>query len=117
MAASWRRPLREPLPSVIIYRMDDRELERLPGAEIVLPGLADLQAGRMSTSALAVRSAAPRLRELGFEPRVIDDGEPPSHLLYRQLHRELGDAAHSRYNAILSRVTSFARAAERASAG
>lgn len=96
--------------------MDDRELERLPGAEIVLPGLADLQAGRMSTSALAVRSAAPRLRELGFEAGRVDDEEPPSHQLYRQLHHELGDAAHGRYNAILSRVSSFAQAAERARA-
>jgi len=96
--------------------MDERELKRLPGAEIVLPGLADLQAGRMSTSALAVRSAAPRLRSLGFEAGGIDDEEPPSHQLYRQLQHELGDAAHSRYNAILSRVSSFARAAERARA-
>lgn len=97
--------------------MDDRALEMLPGAEIVLPGLADLQAGRMSTSALAVRSAATRLRELGFEAGGSDGEEPSAHQLYQHLHRELGDAAHSRYNAILSRVTSFARAAERARAG
>lgn len=96
--------------------MDDRALERLPGAEIVLPGLADLQAGRMSTDALAVRSAAPRLQALGFETGEPASGEPPAHQLYRQLHLELGDGAHSRYNAILNRVISFAQAAERARA-
>lgn len=97
--------------------MDDEMLQRLPGAEIVLPGLIDLQAGRTSISALAVRSAAPRLRELGFETDGPEGEEPPAHQLYQQLQRELGDAAHSRYNAILSRVSSFARAAERARAG
>jgi len=94
--------------------MEEQALEKLPGAEIVLPGLDDLQAGRMSTNALAVRSAAPRLRELGFEADGFEGEVPAAHQLYQQLHQELGDAAHSRYNAILSRVTSFARAAERA---
>lgn len=94
--------------------MEDRDLEALPGAEIVLPGIADLQAGRSSTNALAVQSAAPRLRALGLEAGGTEDEVPAAHRLYQQLHRELGDGAHSRYNAILSRVTSFARAAERA---
>jgi hypothetical protein len=97
--------------------MDDQAWERLPGAEIVLPGIADLEAGRISTSALAVQSAAPRLREAGLETEPVEDEVPAAHRLYHQLQRELGDAAHSRYNAILSRVTSFARAAERARAG
>lgn len=102
---------------VIIRGVDDRALERLPGAEIVLPGIADLEAGRMSASALAVQSAAPRLRELGLEAGGVHGEVPAAHQLYQQLHRELGDAAHSRYNAILSRVTSFARAAERERTG
>lgn len=94
--------------------MEDRDLEALPGAEIVLPGIADLQAGRSSTNALAVQSAAPRLRALGLQAGEAEDEVPASHRLYGQLYVELGDAAHSRYNAILSRVASFARAAERA---
>jgi hypothetical protein len=94
--------------------MNDRRLEELPGAEIVLPGIADLRAGRSSTNALAVQSAGPRLRALGLEAREAEGETPAAHQLYEQLHRELGDAAHSRYNAILSRVASFARAAERA---
>lgn len=94
--------------------MEDQVLETLPGAEIVLAGIADLKEGRTTTDALAVQSAAPRLRSLGFEARSIDGDVPAAHLLYQELQRELGDAAHSRYNAILSRVASFARAAERA---
>lgn len=89
-------------------------LETLPGAEIVLAGIADLKAGRMSTDALAVQSAASRLRSVGLDAMSTEGGEPAAHRLYQQLHREFGDGAHSRYNAILSRVTSFARAAEHA---
>jgi hypothetical protein len=94
--------------------MENQALEALPGAEIVLPGLADLKAGSASINALAVQSAAPRLRALGLEARSAEGELPAAHQLYQQLQGDLGDAAHSRYNAILSRVTSFARAAERA---
>jgi hypothetical protein len=89
-------------------------LEKLPGAEIVLAGVADLESGRMTVNALAVQSAAPRLRSLGFETGRAEGAVPAAHRLYEQLHRELGDSAHSRYNAILGRVASFAQAAERA---
>jgi hypothetical protein len=89
-------------------------MEKLPGAEIVLAGIADLKEGRMTTNALAVQAAAPRLRSLGLEVASAKGDVPAAHLLYEQLHQKLGDAAHSRYNAILSRVASFARAAERA---
>lgn len=92
-------------------------LKSLPGAEIVLPGIADLEAGRQSINASAVQSAAPRLRRVGLHVPVGDGGIPAAHVLYRQLSEELGDAAHSRYNAILSRVASFAGAAERARGG
>lgn len=94
--------------------MEDREFEELPGAEIVLAGIADLKAGSASINALAVQSAAPRLQALGFEAGGAEGETPAAHRLYQQLHRDLGDAAHSRYNAILGRVTSFAQAAERA---
>ncbi|HEY5943214.1 MAG TPA: hypothetical protein VIT89_10185 [Solirubrobacterales bacterium] len=94
--------------------MESQAFEKLPGAEIVLAGIADLNDGRMSTSALAVQSAAPRLRSLGLETPSAEGEVPAAHQLYQELQRELGDAAYSRYNAILSRVASFARAAERA---
>jgi hypothetical protein len=97
--------------------MPDDELKRLPGAEIVLPGLADLKAGRESVNASAVQAAAPRLRRAGVSAPTADGSQPAAHRLYEQLSDQLGDGAHSRYNAILARVASFAGAAERARGG
>ncbi|HET7508058.1 MAG TPA: hypothetical protein VFJ53_06835 [Solirubrobacterales bacterium] len=93
-----------------------KEHDTFPGAEIVLPGIDDLKAGRESVNALAVSAAASRL---GVRDLIagVDAPEPAAHRLYLRLQQELGDAAHSRYNAILARVSSFARAAEHARAG
>jgi hypothetical protein len=93
------------------------QFERLPGAEIVLAGIADLRAGQRSINAMAVQCAAPRLRKLGLEAPSADGGVPAAHALYLALREELGDGAHSRYNAILARVASFAAGAEHAQAG
>lgn len=95
--------------------MNQERLKQLPGAEIVLAGIADIEAGRRTVNASAVQSAASRLSRIGFAPLPsASEDAPAAHALYRQLSDELGDGAHSRYNAILARVTSFARAAERA---
>jgi hypothetical protein len=83
-----------------------------PGHELVSVGLADLAAGRESESALLVAMAAPRLRALGFHVPP-GGGAQPSHRLYELLTASEG--AHSRYNALVGRVVSFARAAECAS--
>lgn len=90
--------------------MPARGLENLPGAEIVLPGIEDLKVGRESINALAVSAAASKLgvRELLGE---IENVEPAAHRLYQRLNNEAGDRGYSRYNAILARVASFARAA------
>ncbi|MGD1056597.1 MAG: hypothetical protein ABR992_04205 [Solirubrobacteraceae bacterium] len=89
--------------------------ERLPGHELVSGGLADLAAGRESEASLVVTMAAPRLRSLGIDvPPAADTGA--AHRLY-ELLSERDDGAHSRYNALVGRMVSFARAAERASAG
>ena len=92
-------------------------LRAAPGAEIVLPGLADLEAGRESVFASAVQCAAPRLRRAGLNAPSARGTEPAGHALYQQLSEEVGDQAHSRYNAILARIVSFAGAAERARRG
>jgi hypothetical protein len=98
--------------------MSRETLSTLPGAEIVFPGLADLAAGRESANASAVQSAAVRLRKVGLSAPVVENGPPASHQLYRQLVGEVGErAAYARYNAILERVASFARAAELAQRG
>jgi hypothetical protein len=89
--------------------------ERLPGHELVSGGLADLAAGRESEASLLVTMAAPRLRSLGIE---VPPAATPraSHRLYELLSERDG-GAHSRYNALVGRMVSFARAAERASTG
>ena len=97
--------------------MLDEQLKTLPGAEIVLAGIADLKAGRESVNASAVQCAATRLRRVGLEAPSAAGSDPASHRLYGQLRGEMGDGAYSRYNAILSRVASFAGAAERARHG
>ncbi len=97
--------------------MSTAHMREYPGSEVVLPGLADIEAGRESVEASAVRAAASRLRAAGLSVEAGGEETPASHRLYRQLVTELGDGAHSRYNAILARVASFARAAERARTG
>lgn len=97
--------------------MPEESLRRLPGAEIVLSGLDDLRAGRESLNAIAVQCAASRLRALGLDAPSASGDVPAEHRLYQQLREELGDGAHSRYNAILARVASFVGAAERARRG
>jgi hypothetical protein len=83
-----------------------------PGHELVSAGLADLAAGRESESGMLVAMASTRLRALGYE--VPSSGvERPSHRLYELLSESEQDA-HSRYNALVARMVSFARAAEHA---
>lgn len=90
------------------------ELERLPGGDIVRAGLADLGDGRRSAASLVVELAATRLRATGIEVPPASTPEP-GHELYRLLEREDPGSAHSTYNALVGRITSFARAAERES--
>jgi hypothetical protein len=57
--------------------------------------------------------AAPRLRALGYDiPTRL--GVAASHRLFELLSED--DGAHSRYNALVARIVSFARAAEHAAA-
>lgn len=90
-------------------------LRSLPGHEIVEPGVADLLAGVDSQAALVVALAADRLRAAGVAVPNLPPGRP-AHQLYLLLAAEHGDDAHSRYRALVSRVVSFARAAEHATA-
>jgi hypothetical protein len=87
----------------------------LPGHELVSAGLEDLAEGRETEAALVVAMAAPRLRALGIEVPACS-WSFPSHRLYELLARS-GDGAHGRYNALVGRIASFARAAEHASSG
>jgi hypothetical protein len=62
---------------------------------------------------MLVAMAAPRLRRLGFDIPPYES-ERPSHRLYELLSERTRNP-HSRYNALVRRMVSFARAAEHAS--
>ena len=85
----------------------------LPGAELVSAGLADLERGRESVEALLVSIGAERLKSVGID--VPSPLPSPEKRLYGLLAAEHGNAAHSRYNALVRRLVSFERAAECAS--
>ena len=91
-------------------------LRDLPGVDLVERGLDDLQAGRETTESALVSMAAPRLRALGLEVPVSQEADG-GHRLYGLLSDEDRPSAHSRYNALVGRMVSFARAAEHASSG
>jgi len=81
----------------------------LPGVEIIRTGLRALSRRESSIDALLVSIAAPRLRQLGI--RVPEGLTNPEEALFDRLEELHGDGAHSRYNALIRRVVSFARAA------
>jgi hypothetical protein len=89
-------------------------LSDLPGGDLVEVGFNDLTRGVETPEALLVASFASRLRRLGLPvpPHTIAE---PEHRLYRLLAAREPDAAHSRYNALIRRMVSFARALECAS--
>lgn len=84
---------------------------RLPGHDLVIPGLEDLAQGRETVAALLVAIGAPRLRRLGLAVPESSVREP-EHRLYEMLARSDPDGAHSAYNALIRRLVSFERAAE-----
>ena len=87
--------------------------DTLPGADLVRTGLRDIENGVESIEALLVQIGAPRLRRLGFE--IDDPPKYPEDRLYEKLAALHGNAAHSRYNALVGRLVSFERAVECAS--
>lgn len=86
------------------------EFAHLPGGDLVAKGLADLARSSETVEALLVSIATARLRERGVV--VSAPLADPEHRLYDRLVREDPDSAHSRYNALLRRLTSFESALE-----
>jgi hypothetical protein len=81
----------------------------LPGEELVLKGLGDLERGEESLDALLVSIGAPRLARLGYRVQPVAGAE---RRLYDRLASEDPASAHSRYNALVRRLVSFERASE-----
>lgn len=89
---------------------NDTVFERLPGGDLVEKGLQDLARRHETVEGLLVSIGAPRLRGAGISvPGTLPD---PEHRLYERLAQNDPDSAHSRYNALLRRLTSFESALE-----
>lgn len=85
--------------------------DALPGSDLIEAGLIDLREGRETVAALLVAIGAPRLRGAGIDvPQT--KWRYPEHRLYELLAQDDSDSAHSRYNALIRRLVSYARAAE-----
>lgn len=93
--------------------MAERRVEELPGGDLIAQGLAELAQGLETVPSLLVSIGAPRLRRIGL-PIPCPLASPETRL-YDRLSRLSGDAAHTRYNALIRRLVSFERAAECAS--
>lgn len=95
--------------------MDD-DLPDLPGFEIFDQGMADLESGRDTPEAAALRMASRRLTGLGLDVPAEEGPVPASHHLYELLAATDPRTAHGRFNAIAARLSSFINAVEHARA-
>jgi hypothetical protein len=87
-------------------------LNELPGAELILPGLDDLHRGETHTvGSLLVAIAATRLTEAGLNFPTEHLAPEPELTLYARLQDERDDA-YFYYNALLNRLSSFCNALE-----
>ncbi|MBK1987005.1 hypothetical protein A0J48_005530 [Sphaerospermopsis aphanizomenoides BCCUSP55] len=87
-------------------------LNELPGAEIILPGLNDLHNGESNTiGALLAAIAATRLTEAGLDIPKDHLAPEPELTLYTLLQDEREDA-YVYYNALLNQLNSFCNALE-----
>ena len=87
-------------------------LNDLPGAELILPGLSDLHNGESNTiGALLVAIAVTRLTEAGLDIPKDHLASEPELTLYARLQDERDDA-YPYYNALLNRLNSFCNALE-----
>jgi len=88
------------------------ELQELPGAELILPGLEDLHNGNSETvGALLIAIASTRLTEAGLNVPTNHLIPDPELTLYDRLKSERDDA-YLYYNALLSSLNSFCNALE-----
>ncbi len=91
--------------------LESGDLEHLPSAELMLRGIADLGAQRVTTESLLIAIGAPRLAWLGVDIPGALPRDPESQL-YARLARTYGNDAHGRYNAYIRRLIRFERALE-----
>lgn len=87
-------------------------LENFPGAELILPGVKDLQNGkRDSIGALLIAIASTRLATAGLDFPKENLLPEPELTLYDRLQHDRDDA-YAYYNALLNSLNSFCHALE-----
>ena len=87
-------------------------LNELPGAETILPGLNDLRNGESNTiGALLIAIASTRLTEADLDIPKDHLAPEPELTLYANLQDKREDA-YSYYNALLNQLNSFCNALE-----
>ena len=93
----------------------DSSVERLPGAELVLPGLVEAGAGQLTIGSCLVSIARPLMESSGLAATygIRKFVEEPERALYRLLQKE-GSNAYGSYNALLRRLVSFEQGLRRA---
>jgi hypothetical protein len=88
------------------------ELNELPGAELILPGLEDLHQGKNNTiDSLLILIASVRLTAAGLPIPQKPLASEPELALYAHLQNERDDA-YTYYNALLNSLNSFCAALE-----
>jgi hypothetical protein len=93
--------------------MKTKDEPLLHGEDLVEQGLAHLARGEISDAALLVLVAGPRLRRLGIRVPERHAEQPFEHQLYERIEERMGPAAHSYYNGLIRRMSSYARILER----
>jgi hypothetical protein len=87
-------------------------LNELPGAETILPGLNDLHNGEFNTiGALLIAIASTRLSQAGLDIPKDHLAPEPELTLYANLQDKQEDA-YIYYNALLNQLNSFCNALE-----
>lgn len=85
-----------------------------PGGDLISAGLAAYSLGLVTDESLVVSIIRPRLLRHGL---ALEDQPAlrasPNEQLYRRLEERRGNGAHSAYNALLRRATSFCAALDR----
>jgi hypothetical protein len=87
---------------------------KIPGSDIVSKGLEDIRNQRITAYSLLLQVAAPRLKRLGIDIPILPGIKNPEEVPYEHQLYELikGAGGHGLYNALVSRVASFASALE-----
>jgi hypothetical protein len=87
---------------------------KIPGSDIVAKGLEDIRSQRITAYSLLLQVAAPRLRRLDIEIPNLPGIKNPEDVPYEHQLYDLikNDGGHGLYNALCSRIASFASSLE-----